>query len=406
MLLLLPLIIYGEKRMNILFLTSRLPYPPYGGDKLRVFNFIKYLGKSHNIYLLSFIEDKQQFKEADELKKYCKDVKLVYLTKWRSYLSCFFRFFLFQPLQVAYYQHALMRQAIEEMLSKGEMDVVYTHLIRMAPYVDKFVSCKRLLDLTDAISLSLKRSLKYRKHFFYIFYLIEMLKVRRYERKIIKHFDCNIVISQTDKEALNSTSSKIRIVKNGVDADMFCVSKKEYINKKIVFLGNMHSFANRDAVRYFCNQVLPLIKEEITDIEFHIIGINVPLKIQALSQNPNIKVVGAVNNLSAYMSDSACFVCPIRSGAGLQNKILEAMAMGLPVVTSKVGFEGLGAVEGLDLLVANNAEDFAKKIISIVKNRDIRNTLSLKARRFIEKNYSWQQEVKHLEQIMKETIDK
>ena len=124
------------------------------------------------------------------------------------------------------------------------------------------------------------------------------------------------------------------------------------------------------------------------------------------TQNPNIKVVGAVNNLSAYMSDSACFVCPIRSGAGLQNKILEAMAMGLPVVTSKVGFEGLGAVEGLDLLVANNAEDFAKKIISIVKNRDIRNTLSLKARRFIEKNYSWQQEVKHLEQIMKETIDK
>jgi sugar transferase (PEP-CTERM/EpsH1 system associated) len=402
----MPQIIYGELIMNILFLTSRLPYPPYGGDKLRVFNFIKHLGTKHNIFLLSFIESKNELKEVTELKKYCKFIKIIYLPKWRSYLNCFFGFFLLRPFQVSYYQYSLMNVAASEIIRDNNIDVAYVHLIRMAPYVNKITSCIKLLDMTDAISLSLKRSLKYRKHVFFLFYLVEMLKVKKYEREIVKFFDCNIVISQADKEALYPTTAKIDIVKNGVDTSEFSICENNYNIRKIVFLGNMHSFANKDAVIYFCSEILPLIKKDIENVEFNIIGINIPPAIQILSKSKNINVVGKVSNLNKYMADAVCFVCPIRSGAGLQNKILEAMAMGLPVVTSKIGFEGLGAEENEDLLVADNANDFADKIKFIINSQETRKKLSNNARNFVLKNYSWDTEISHLEKIIKESINK
>ncbi len=388
--------------MKILFLTSRLPFPPKGGDKLRVFNFIKFLSKKHDIYLISFIESQEEKEHVEELKQFCKEVETILLKPLKSYINCILHFFSKNPQQISYYRDTRMCSKIKNFIKKYEIDAVYTHLIRMAPYA-KDLKLFRVLDLTDAISLSLKRSLKYRSHVFYLFYLLEWLRVKRYEKEIIQCFDKCLLVSDIEKNAIENAKNlrNMEIIQNGVDFDRLTPSDKPYDDKKISFVGNLHSFPNRDAVMFFYNDILPLIKKEISDIKFYIIGVNPPPRILELNNDKNIVVTGPVEDLKYYLEDSACFVCPIRAGAGLQNKILEAMSLGLPVITTSIGFEGIKAKEGKDLLVADKPEDFAEKIIEIIKDENLRNDLSQNAREFIVERYNWEDVVKKLEDVFR-----
>lgn len=387
-------------KMKILFVTSRLPFPPKGGDKLRVFNFIKLLSQKHEIYLLSFIESPEEKRHIEELKNFCKEAETILLKPIESYINCILYFFSKNPLQVSYYHSTRMHSKVKEFVERHKIDSICAHLIRMAPYAENLKIFK-VLDLTDAISLSLKRSLKYRKHIFYLFYLLEWLKVRRYEKKMVQQFDKCILISDVEKNAIEGSKNlrNIEIVQNGVDFNKLTPSDKPYNDRKISFIGNLHSFPNRDAVLFFYSDILPLIKKDISDIEFHVVGINLPPKILKLKEDRNIVVKGSVEDLKHYLEDSACFVCPIRSGAGLQNKILEAMSLGLPVVTTSIGFEGIKAEKGRDLLIADNPDDFAKRVIEIIKDKNLRNNLSQNARKLVLEKYNWQDIIRELENI-------
>ncbi|MFH1857139.1 MAG: glycosyltransferase [Candidatus Omnitrophota bacterium] len=385
--------------MKILFISSRLPFPPTGGDKLRVFHFIRVLSCKHEIHLLSFVENEEEKKYAQDLRQFCKSVETVLLKPVESYRNCLLSSFSINPQQLAYYRSSKMRIKTKEIIEKYKIDAVYAHLIRMAPYVQDLKIFK-VLDLTDAISLSLKRSLPYRKHISKLYYFLEYLRVKRYEEKIIEYFDKSLLISNTDVDAIKGAkeSKKIELVQNGVDLENLKPMEK-CDNKKIAFVGNLHSFPNRDAVWFFYNEVLPLVKKEIPDIKFYVIGINPPPNIQELNKDANVVVTGPVDNLRETLGDSACFVCPIRNGAGLQNKILEAMSLGIPVVTTSIGFEGIRAEKDKDILVADKPVDFAGKIIEILKNKELREVLSKNARLVIEKNYSWDVIKTELERI-------
>ena len=184
--------------MKILFLISRIPFPPQGGDRVRAFYFLKELSQEHSITLVSFIEDKQQQQYARDLKKYCAQVELVYLSKKKSYLNCLLNIFNILPFQVCYYFSGAMRKKIKQLFLKQDYDCVFVELFRMAHYVEKIRGIYKILDLTDAISWSLQRSLVHRKHVFHVFYFLEMLKVKRYEAQIINKFNTNVLISAMD----------------------------------------------------------------------------------------------------------------------------------------------------------------------------------------------------------------
>ncbi|MBI4844943.1 MAG: glycosyltransferase [Candidatus Omnitrophica bacterium] len=377
--------------MKILFITSRLPYPAYGGDKVRVFNFLKHLSKQHSITLVSFINDTRQVQYIDDLKKICLNVEVIYLPVWRSYLNCLLGFFSFTPLQVYYYFSGKMKAKIKDILKKEEFDGIYVHLLRMAHYVQDKSDICRILDLTDAISLSLKRSLSFRSHVFFLFYYFEWIKVKRYEAMIIKKFDYNLLISVLDKNSHWSLkeAENVKIVANGVDADYFSVNKTGFDNKKIAFLGNFHSFPNRDGVMFFYEKIFPLIRKEIPDIKFYIVGVNPTRKILQLSDNKNVFVTGAVSDIREFLKDVAVLVCPLRVAAGIQNKILEAMAMGICVITTTVGACWLDEDGKKTIVIADKPNEFAEKVVFLIKDESLRNSFAQKGRDFVVKNYDW-----------------
>jgi sugar transferase (PEP-CTERM/EpsH1 system associated) len=388
--------------MKILFLTSRFPYPPYGGDKLRVFNFIKFLSRKHEIHLISFIESENEKKYLAEMEKYCKRIEIVLLSPGKSYLNCAVFSITNLPFQVAYYRDSSMRGKVDEMIRGENYDAAYVHLMRMAQYVYGCNSVNRVLDLTDSLSLSLFRSLKYRRHVFFLFYFLEWLKVKRYERAAVKVFERSLLISSADtcSETLLAAGEKISIVGNGVDLGYFKPSNGPYDKDKIAFVGNMHSFPNRDGVLYFCDRILPVIRKRRPDMKFYVIGANPPDKIKKLDDGKTVFVTGPVDDTRKYLNDAVALVCPIRTATGMQNKIMEAMSMGLPVISTKISAQWLEDSDRAGIILADNEEEFAKAVLSVVENDNLRHELSLQARRYSEDNFSWDGNIEKLEKSM------
>jgi len=387
--------------LKILFLTSRLPYPPYGGDKLRVFNFIKYLSVRHTVHLLSFIESEEEKKYLGELGKYCARIETVLLRPADSYVKCLLLSPTAVPFQVAYYRDGRMRKKADEMMSSEKYDGIYVHLLRMAQYAQERRDVNRVLDLTDSLSLSLFRSLRYRKHLFYLFYLLEWLKVRRYEPEAVRSFDRALLISDADlssEKALASEKS-ISIIANGVDLEYFKPLSNSYDDNKIVFVGNLHSFPNRDAVLYFCGRIFPAVRDSRPGASFYIVGSNPPEKIKKLADGKNIFVTGPVEDTRVHLRDAAALVCPIRAATGMQNKVMEAMAMGLPVVSTTISTQWMQPGRETGVLTSDSPEGFAENVVKVMEDRPLRERLSLMSRRYAEGNFNWEDNIKDLEKV-------
>lgn len=415
--------------MKILFLTSRFPYPPFRGDKLRVFNFIRELSKKHQIILASFIE-KHELELVEELKPYCQRIETVLLDKKRSYLNCLLHLFSRTPFQVFYYHSPQMEEMVSKLVDEERPDLIHAHLFRMAPYVTKH-NVPRVLDLCDSIALNYERFLKYRRDLISPAYLVEKSKVRRYEGEILADFDRSLVVSPVDKKFLENLLPKmditqmdrrgfpaprkmdrrgfpapqIEVVSNGVDLDYFKPMSAEKDPHRLVFTGTISYFPNYDGILRFHREIFPLIKEAIPDTELYVVGSGPPKQIRKLAQGDGVVVTGYVDDVRPYVSSSTVFVCPLRAATGLQNKILEAMAMGVPVVATPQALEGINAAPGRDIVVADNPNDFASEVIKLLKDAKLREELSARGRAVVEERYSWQKTGETLNQIYKEVIE-
>ena len=389
--------------MRILFLTSRLPFPPIGGDKLRVYNFMKYLSEHHEISLISFVTERAENNYIIKYGKDFRDVKTVLLTKERSYYNCIRGIFSSKPLQIYYYHSKQMARLIEFEIQNRDFDLIFVHLFRMAEYVKKLENIIKILDLTDAISLNYERSKKHRKGLFStIINLLESKRVLRYETSILDYFHRNLLVSNIDKEFLKkfTKSKNLEVVPIGVDLDYFQFYSGIYDPQKIIFLGNMRTFPNEDAVVYFSEQIFPLIKKEFPDINFFIVGTTPSKRVRQLSKREGIIVTGVVDDVREYLKTAVVSVAPMRSGAGVQNKILESMAIGTPVITSSIGLEGIEAVPNRHILVADEPQQFAEKVIELLRNKGLRTQIAINARKILEEKYSWEKALRKLNLII------
>jgi sugar transferase (PEP-CTERM/EpsH1 system associated) len=294
-----------------------------------------------------------------------------------------------------------MADLIDYKLSTGSFDVIFVHLIRMAEYVKDFSTFK-ILDMTDAQSLNYTRSMAYRKGIWSLINRTERTRVKHYEQTIWKHFDKTLVVSPVDSQYFKNLDEKmdISLLQNGVDIHRYKYRLGNHSHKQICFIGNMRTFPNADAVVWFSNSILPIIKAKHPNMKFFIVGTEPSRKVKNLSRIRNVTVTGQVADIAAFVYDSSVSVAPMRVGAGVQNKILESMALGTPVVTTQIGLEGIDCTPGKDVLVANSPSAFADAVSQLIQNRHLRTKISKNARKFIESKYVWDRVLKKLDAII------
>lgn len=394
--------------MNILILTPRIPYPPYRGDKLKIFNLGKQLLKNNSVTIITFLRSKKQLKEIDELKRQKFKVIFVKISILDSLINVIKSIFTNLPFQVAWYRSKVMKSKVNELLNSGSYDVCYFHLIRTAQYIPEQKSSNlilKVIDFTDAVSLYLNRFHTIEKNPFKKLFLgIEKSKIEKYE-SIANKFDVVFTCSEVDREHLKKqgVTARIKIIRNGVDTQQFTTHKAEYDKNRIIFTGNMPYYANYDAAIYFVKEIFPLVQREVPEAKFYVVGQNPPIKVRSLA-NQSIIVTGFVKNIKEEYLKSAVNVAPMRFGAGTLNKIIESLVLGVPVIATPIAIEGFPEELKRVINVASSQREFADQVINFLKAPELRRQFMELDKSIIKEMLSWENIVEQFEYDLKEEI--
>ncbi len=393
--------------MKLLFFANRVPYPPYRGDKLKIYNLAKRLSNTHELHLLTFAQTQEDLQYKAELEKVFKRVHFIYLPKWLSAINCLTGLWDSKPFQVLYFRSAGMKNKLKEVLAADTFDAIHVQHLRMAPYLQTAKHLPRILDMPDAFSLYWERRIKAQTNpLLKLFSQFEYKRLVKYERAM-RDYDLSLVCSVEDKEYLirKHNIESIELLPNGVDLDTFKAGNHDYShNHTLLFTGNMDYAPNVDAVVYFATDILPVIKQKFPNVKFVIAGQRPVAKVQELASD-SIVVTGFVKNLAEVYNNASVVVAPLRFGAGTQNKVLEAMAMGVPVVCSNVGFKGLGIASGDGAFMQTDVNAFANSVIQLLESAELRQQTGAKGIEVIRRSFGWDGIAKQLEGYLKKVSE-
>lgn len=392
--------------LKILFVANRFPYPPFRGDKLKIFNLTKRLSEKHDLYLVTFYEKRSELQYFKDIEPFFKEIELVYLPKWRSVLNGVFALFTKTPLQVLYFKSAKMQKMVDFAVKQYKIDVVHTQHLRMSQYTKK-LTIPKILDLPDAFSLYFKRRNETERPL--INRLIDKIEIGRLveAEKVVKQYDKTLVCSAEDKaylEKLHKTDN-IDILLNGVDLSTFNVGAgHDYSqNNTVLFTGNMDYAPNVDAVQYFAKEMWPEIVKKFPNTKFVIAGQR-PVEAVKKLASISIEVTGFVPDIQDMYKTASVVVAPLRFGAGTQNKVLEAMAMGVPVVCTHIGFEGLQIQSGEGVILSKDKQNFVENVLHMLENAENRRDVGLQGLEIAKNRFSWDSISLKLEQYFKSIL--
>lgn len=382
---------------ELLYLVHRIPYPPNKGDKIRSYHILKYLSQNHRIHLGTFIDDEKDWEYVENLKEICSETCFVKLDPQISRVCSLSGMFTNQPLTLPYYRDAGLQKWVNNLLNKRHINNILVFSSAMAQYVNESCSTHCVIDFVDVDSDKWKQYSKTKSWPLNWLYRRESRLLLEYERKIAKAFDASTFVSETESDFFKSlapeTAAKVTYFNNGVDAEYF---SPEHINTNpyqsntdtLVFTGAMDYWANIDAVEWFSHNIFTLIRAQLPSVEFYIVGSRPTARVTALSALPGITVTGSVEDIRPYIAHAALVVVPLRIARGIQNKVLEAMAMEKTVIASPQAAEGIRALHNQELFVEDKEQNFADRIITQIKNGpNIK--MGSAARIRILKDYSW-----------------
>jgi sugar transferase (PEP-CTERM/EpsH1 system associated) len=295
-----------------------------------------------------------------------------------------------------------MQRKVNQLLAEERFELIHAQLFRMGQYVTEVQGPAKVLDLCDSLALNLNRRAKLDSIPKRFLVRLEAKRVQRYEIDIMKAFDCGTVVAHFDRDYLlkQDNSLNLSIVPMGVDLEYFRPSLKKRTQSSVaptaasspllLFTGTMNYFPNSDAAAYFCNEIFPRVREQHPKARFYIVGNHPSEQVRRLEAQDGVVVTGYVPDVRPYFEEASVFVAPLRAGSGIQTKNLEAMAMGVPIVTTSVGAMGLKADTGKELLVADTPLAFAEQVIHLLDNKYLRENIAQTARTRVETEYSWE----------------
>jgi hypothetical protein len=392
--------------MRILYLSQRVPYPPNKGDKLRSFNQIKFLSKYHDISLVCLTDNKSDLQHESAMKPFCKSIDIVVQSPLSSRFNVLTALFTKRPLTQAHFCSAQLKRIVDGKLRNETFDLIFVYCSSMAQYVEDVATVPKVIDFVDVDSEKWAQYALHSKFPFRQIYRIEGRRLWRYEILLCNKFQHGFLVSEkevNDFKDLVTSCTTISPLLNGVDLEMFQPNLEPYDTKRIVFTGVMDYFANVETVLYFYREILPFIRKVVPDVKFYVVGSN-PTKelLELAATDPNLIITGYVETIQPYVQQSAVFVAPMRIARGVQNKILEAMAMGVPVVTNSLGFKGVSATAGVEILVEDDPYNFAQQVVKLMNDSVWRREASRNARSAVVERYNWNNNLSGINNILAE----
>ncbi|OGS22112.1 MAG: hypothetical protein A3J83_03840 [Elusimicrobia bacterium RIFOXYA2_FULL_40_6] len=391
-------------KKRILLLTPYFPYPPIHGGAVRISNLMKHLSKKYDIYLLSFVKNEEEALFSFDLKKRtgCKDIFPVLLQAHPSSSS-----HIDTPWEDRYFSHEMV-DILKDIIKTYKIDLVQIDFIVMANYANHISGIPVIFTEHDTSNLTFEKSIHYRE--------LNDTDRRRdwerlisYEHKICRKFNKIIVLTPEDKQQLQDFlkyKTDIRVIQTGVDIKYFKSQNAPSVKyPTITYLGHYLHYPNHDAILYFYKEMFPAISKQVPGVKLHIVGSGPTKEILELQSDPRVTVTGEVPDVREYLRKSTVFIAPLRVGGGIKGKILEAMAMKVPVVANKLGASGIPAVDGKEILIAQTTEDFTAKTVLLLKDSNLRKNIAGNARKFVEKNYDWNLISKTLSKLYDETLN-
>ena len=387
--------------MKIFVLLPRIPYPLEKGDKLRAFNQIKQLAK-HNEIVLCALNDNAKVSEQDAfraLQPYCQSINFIRFNKLQILLGLVRAFFKGLPMQCGYFYNRKAAKKVNALIAKHKPDMLYGQLLRVAEYI-RHKDIPKAIDYQDIFSYGMKRRADIASFVTRPIYNMEYHRLARYEAAIFDNFDVRTIISEPDRKLFpHEKRDEILIIPNGVDHDFFKPMERE---KKydLVFTGNMSYPPNVNAVEYLAYEILPIVWKTRPETTLYIAGATPDPKVKKAASE-RIIVSGWLDDIRDAYAQSRVFIAPMRIGTGLQNKLLEAMSMRLPAITSPLANASLGAKPNEEILIGSNAQEMAQNIITLLTDTEKAEQIAQAGFDFTNRVYDWGRATERLEEAMK-----
>jgi len=409
--------------MNILFLSLWFPYPPNNGSRIRVYNLIKQLSKNHNITLLSFIQDDFKEENIEPLKIYCKEIVTIKShwfnpTSFKSIIGFFHK----APRSLVDMYSKEMQIKVNEKIKNEKYDLIFCSQIFTSMYS---LHLNKITKIFDEIEIGI---VKDRQN---IRYKLTWWKMRYYLKNILPKYDGYTVVSDKEKNNIINIDSYAlgTIIPNGIDTTEINFSFNSNA-KDLIYTGSLTYEANYDAIKYFLEEIYPLIKKEIPNISLKITGSTKGININGLKLDETVKLTGYLDDIKPLITNSSVCIVPLRIGGGTRVKILEAAALGTPIVSTKKGAEGLKGLQPLynishfqsnlskglfeqnepnhpfNICIADNPLMFTKAVVALSMDREMARQIAKNARKLVEQRYNWNKIGEQYETFIKEVFNK
>jgi polysaccharide biosynthesis protein PslH len=397
--------IIGGTLMNVMYMSSRPPYPPHKGDQLIAWEQIKQLkANGYQVHLITFVKSEQEGEFIrDKLAPYCKEVILFPTHPLLNLLRSLKTIYNFKPIQVNLFFHPKVKERVMDIYKRINPEIIHVQTARVAEYfID--INVPKCIDMIDALSLNMERRAKTESNWLKPLFLLESQLMKRYEKDILNKFDRAMIVSESDKKYLSN--KHIVVNPNGTSITKHHLSHYPNITKEkiILFHGNMQYYPNVEAVVDFVKEVWPHIHQAYPEYQFYIVGKDPVKKVTALHGKDNVVVTGFVEDICSRLLQAQIGIYPMKSGTGMQNKIVESMACGLPTIASPIALQGISGRRGDELICTGSKEGIIAAVKDLIESPELQEHYAVTGQAFVHSNYSWENNCARLIQTWKDTV--
>lgn len=396
------------RRMRIFFVCQRVPFPPDRGDKITTFNEIVHLSRAHDVHVYCLADGTADLANVAKASEHAVSVEAAAVSSWGTKWRALLAFFLGGPLSVASYRASQLHRKIKQAHARQPPDLIIVYSGNVAQYAVHFPDVPRIMQFADLDSLKWGQYSKRSRGLLRWVYGLEQRRLLAYERAVAHSFDHSLVCTDVERRDFEELipGAPVSVVANGVDLAYFKPRPTRKDPASVVFTGVMDYLANIDAVTWFCAEILPLIRRKVPGVKFVICGSRPTDAVRELATIEGVTVTGWVPDTRPFLDAAEVFVAPLRMARGVQNKVLEGLASGLPCVCSVPAWSGTVIPQGQGIVATDDAAEFADHVVRLLSDGVHRDEMARRARRSAELHYTWQAQLERFDAVIDAVVSR